>query len=323
MNKILMLRHMLRYNQLTPKKLFNLLRNIFAFFLQKPTWSKYPSFLVIEPTNHCNLKCPLCPTGIDNLFRPKGMMSLATYTQILDEIGEYTLVLTLWNFGEPMINPQLPKFIEEASKRNIFTRLSTNGHFITEDNIRAVLDVDELIIALDGVDQETLEKYRIGCSFTRVKRSIDLINNYPHQSKAYVEIQFLILHHNEHQIDHMKRLVDKWSGITHLKLKTSSTNIIGCPDTNTEAADYLPKQKKYVRTPISYCMSPYLILVVDWDGTIPLCCFDPQERHSLGNSKDGVVKAWCGGMINMRGMVRNKSLDICVDCTGGFPSGEV
>ena len=60
-------------------------RKINFFFRKKNIIipSIYPSQLFIEPTNICNAKCPLCPTGSGKLKRKKGMMGFNTFKKIL------------------------------------------------------------------------------------------------------------------------------------------------------------------------------------------------------------------------------------------------
>jgi MoaA/NifB/PqqE/SkfB family radical SAM enzyme len=64
-----------------------------------------PRILMIEPTNECNLRCPLCPTGAGTLRRPKGFMALELYRSILAELDGALERLMLYNYGEPFLHP--------------------------------------------------------------------------------------------------------------------------------------------------------------------------------------------------------------------------
>ena len=50
--------------------------------LKKPIGLPYT--IMIEPTNLCNLQCPLCPTGARTLKRPLGQMEIDTFKKIVD-----------------------------------------------------------------------------------------------------------------------------------------------------------------------------------------------------------------------------------------------
>ena len=60
------------------KKINLLLAGLDMMFGSKYSFS-LPPVLQIEPTNICNLKCPLCPTGSRTLKRQKGIMSFKTF----------------------------------------------------------------------------------------------------------------------------------------------------------------------------------------------------------------------------------------------------
>ena len=44
-----------------------------------------PYKLVLDPTNGCNLGCPLCPTGIGASSRKKGVLKINQFLQIIDQ----------------------------------------------------------------------------------------------------------------------------------------------------------------------------------------------------------------------------------------------
>ena len=46
----------------------------------------YPYVLQIEPTNLCNLLCPLCPAGKKELQRPLRHMSLREFQSLTDDV---------------------------------------------------------------------------------------------------------------------------------------------------------------------------------------------------------------------------------------------
>ena len=59
---------------------------------QRP-WG-WPTHLMVEPTNHCNLHCALCPVT-DGFERAQGMMDFSLFTRLLDEVGAYVFTLQL------------------------------------------------------------------------------------------------------------------------------------------------------------------------------------------------------------------------------------
>ena len=80
------------------KKLKNwlLVESSLLFKPERP-WG-WPTHLQVEPTNLCNLKCPLCPVT-EGLKRPKGHMDLDLFKKFIDEVGDYAFLIILWDWG--------------------------------------------------------------------------------------------------------------------------------------------------------------------------------------------------------------------------------
>ena len=73
------LKYFLKYVALNPKKVFNIILIKFSKTLKFKKVLGYPLTLMVEPTNICNLKCPLCPTGRGLIKRPKGFLNLNNF----------------------------------------------------------------------------------------------------------------------------------------------------------------------------------------------------------------------------------------------------
>ena len=52
-----------------------------------------PILLTLEPTNTCNLKCPVCETGSGRLNREPKIMKFEEYKYILDQFDENLKIL--------------------------------------------------------------------------------------------------------------------------------------------------------------------------------------------------------------------------------------
>ena len=158
-----------------------------------------PIIAHIEPTSLCNLKCPLCPVGVGRVSRIKSKLDLPQFKTIVDKLPNTIRMLLLWNQGEPFLVKDFPKMIQYAKEHDIYTVTSTNGHFFKkEDNVKQVVKsgIDEIIISLDGADQEVYEKYRIGGRLEWVFEGIQNIAEVKHNlklSSPLIHIQFLLM----------------------------------------------------------------------------------------------------------------------------------
>ncbi|MGA7837214.1 MAG: radical SAM protein, partial [Ignavibacteriaceae bacterium] len=152
----------------TLRRAINVLKIVGSFGIaritRKPVVWGMPVSYSIEPTNHCNLKCPECPSGLGVLTRPLGLLKLDDFKNWIDQIKDTGFYVQLFFQGEPYINKQLPEMIRYAQSQNVYISISTNGHFVNEKNVDLVVEnaPDKLIFSVDGLDEESYQKYRVG-----------------------------------------------------------------------------------------------------------------------------------------------------------------
>ena len=77
--------------KLTPKRVINLVKIGLSMGLSRISrrqivWG-YPLILMVEPTNICNLKCPMCPSGNGTMKRPLGKLDFENYKKLIDDSG--------------------------------------------------------------------------------------------------------------------------------------------------------------------------------------------------------------------------------------------
>ena len=96
----------------TLKRAVNTVKIVSSFALsrviRKPVVWGMPISYSIEPTNHCNLKCPECPSGLGSLTRPLGLLQFDDFKKLIDEIKHTGFYIQLFFQGEPYINKNLP-----------------------------------------------------------------------------------------------------------------------------------------------------------------------------------------------------------------------
>lgn len=298
----------------------------------------YPNILMIEPTNACNLQCPTCPTGSGKMNRPKRMLSLIEFKKIIDQAKGYLNEIILWNYGEPFLNKELLKMIKYAASANIKVRTSTNGQFFqSREFCRQVVQnrLQRLIVCLDGADQKTISRFRKGASFKNIIKGIrylveakrDLDSETPK-----IELQFILMKHNEHQRRDIKKLAKK------LKVDVYREKTVGIdyndPDFQKMARELLPNDlslSRYFKKPDgtfalkgeipNSCPWVYRTAVINSDGTVVPCCYDLYSKHIMGNVfKESLKNIWKNKKYNaFRKQIKKdrKSIPICNICSEG------
>jgi Predicted Fe-S oxidoreductases len=144
---------------------YNLMNKLYMLFFKKELLPPFPRYLTIEPSNICNLGCPVCPCTYGKKQRPMRMMSLKEFKNIIDEVKGFTKFLSLFHNGEPFLNKDILKMIGHAASKNMEVVVNTNGHFFESKAFVAELiqsGLSRLIVSVDGKDQETYSMYRKG-----------------------------------------------------------------------------------------------------------------------------------------------------------------
>ncbi len=287
----------------------------------------------IEPTTSCNLACPQCPSGLKEFSRPTGSLSMATYKNIIDSVHKDLMYLLLYFQGEPLKNTLFPDFVSYAVKKNIYTSTSTNGHFLYSAIAKKIVEagLHRLIISVDGTDQQTYAKYRIGGELDRVKNGIKNIVHWKKELKSstpLVVIQFVVFKHNEHQIDDVVKM-GKELGADKVELKSAQIYTLDKGDELVSGIEKFSRYRKnsagrfYIKSKLpDKCLRMWTGCVFTWDGEVVPCCFDKDAKYRFGSVNSHTFsEIWKSDRYNaFRDQIlkSRKEIDICRNCSEGL-----
>ena len=283
----------------------------------------------IEITNFCNLNCPECASGSDKMTRARGFMTEKLFDKFIAESAPYLYNINLYFQGEPMLHPLFFDFIKKCG--NVRITVSTNGHFLTEENSHKLAEsaINKLIVSLDGMDTETYLKYRVGGDFEKVLSGIKIFSKELLRIKSSVklEIQFLVNRYNEFQIPD----IEKFAKEVKASLKLKSMQVLN----NGKTEDWMPENKKFRRyrknesgifelnnSFNNSCLRLWMNPVITWDGKVVPCCFDKDADHVMGDlNEESLREIWHGEKFNLfRDAVLKgrQAIEICRNCTSGL-----
>lgn len=305
----------------------------FSKFTKKSIQWGYPISISFEPTTSCNLRCPECPSGLRAFSRPTGMLEKDFFKETIDQLYKELAYLIFYFQGEPYLNPTFLDMVEYASSKKIYTATSTNAHYLNDKNAKRTVEsgLDRLIISIDGTTQQTYQQYRVGGNLQKVLEGAANIVKWKKQLKSktpFIIFQFLVVRHNEHQIEEVKQLA-KQVGVDQVRLKTAQVY-----DYENDPNQLIPLNKKYSRykkaedgktkfkgNNANHCWRLWHDPVITWDGTVVPCCFDKDAQHKLGNLQEQSFKElWHNkNYQHFRSEVlqSRKNIDICANCSEG------
>lgn len=322
--------------RITFSRVINVLKLYLSFwisrFFKRPIHWGTPMAISIEPTTACNLGCPECPSGLKQFTRPTGNIKPDTNQKIIDQLSPQLQYINYYFQGEPFIHPKFLDLVKLAKQKGIYVLTSTNAHFISPSKAIKIVEsgLDELIVSIDGTTQDVYEDYRVHGQLSKV---IDALENLKQAKESLnssfpiVSLQFLVTSKNEHQIEDLNALKERYKADKVL-LKT------------IQVYDYenghrlLPKNQKYSRYKrlkngkitlknkmSNHCWRMWSTCVFTWDGKIVPCCFDKDANHLMGDlSKNQFKQIWRSGIYSdfrNRLLKNRESINICQNCSEG------
>lgn len=254
----------------------------------------YPYMLQIEPTNRCNLQCPLCPAGTNRLERERRDLTLDEFKSIIDDMEEYLLFLILWEWGEPFMHPQLPELISYAHERDIKTLTSTNAHFLhDEEYLKRILQsgLTTLIVAIDSLEQERYEVYRqkgnLSKALDGLKRLVRLKREL--KSETLINLRMVIMKQNEHELPRLRSFAKK-TGVDIFTVKSlnpscgldSEDSMLVPTDSRYRRYEYKPGTFERVRED-THCRKMWFMCSISANGDVVPCGYDYTCKLNVGN----------------------------------------
>ncbi|MFT7618279.1 MAG: MoaA/NifB/PqqE/SkfB family radical SAM enzyme [Planctomycetota bacterium] len=292
----------------------------------------YPFSLGVEVTNHCNLRCPMCPR--ETADRGHDNMSWELYTKIADETAKHDRVLFLpQGFGESFIHPQFGKMLDYAHDVGVdLTMVVSNGTYLNTQNIHALIDaqVPFLNISLDGTNKEVFEKIRVNADYDKVVENVKEL--FRLRKERGSELPYIILRmiKMEETIDDVENFQNMWEPWLeeHDEVAFSSYQTWNNSVENKSVDQPVGlKELELIEGAGGQkppCRMIYKTMQVYHDGSTTLCCYDYNCEMNVGNANENTVEElWTGEKaehyrhLHEEGLI--DEISICKGCQEYIP----
>ncbi len=252
-----------------------------------------PLKLTVDPTNACQLRCALCPTGLHLHDRGTGQASPRLFESLLDQLGAYVFFMDFFNWGEPLLNSHLEDYIEMAAARGIVCGVSTNLSLpLSSARIRRLVTcgLHEITVSLDGASQETYATYRRGGRLDLVLDNMRHLVAEKSQLRLATPVitwQFLVFRFNEHEIEKARAMAAEIG--VEIAFRPPLVEVDRYPVRDKDPAAWRAANPKYqsAEEPRAAeegrCAWHYMSAAVNWDGGIAPCCTLFEQRHDFGS----------------------------------------
>jgi MoaA/NifB/PqqE/SkfB family radical SAM enzyme len=262
-----------------------------------------PLKLTVDPTNICQLRCPLCPTGYQVQDRKRGHANLHVFEHLIQEVGDYLFFIDFFNWGEPLLSPQLTDLVALAHDKGITTNVSSNLSLkLSDERIRRIVTsgLSGIVCSIDGTSQETYGTYRRGgkfdLAFGNMRRIIEIRNGLGLR-RPVVTWQFLVFRFNQHEREKAARMAREigTDRLTFLAPYLDQDRFALSPEDVAQVRQWTtddPAFNRYDATHPEYvgqgakvrdrCDWHYISTAINWDGTVAPCCTVFSKKDDFG-----------------------------------------
>ncbi|MFO0982050.1 MAG: radical SAM protein [Planctomycetota bacterium] len=234
------------------------LRNELAFLRRAPASYRLTS-LNIEVTNFCNLACSFCPVN-RGMQRSKRFLDPALFRKVIDATPTLQFVLP-FQWGEPLLHPEIGGMVRYASERGIRTMLTTNGTLLDAARCHELCTsgLTRLTISIDG-DALTHERVRgvalapLRDQVLELRRIRDAL-----RSPLKIDVSMVI---DAATRDAYAAFVAQWRPLV-------------------DRVQAIPRMEQARSTPCRELWRGSLVVLAD--GRVTVCCVDVEAELALGD----------------------------------------
>lgn len=245
--------------------------------------------IYIEISNVCNLECDFCP----RTQRKPEFMTIETFSEILDQIKDYTNYIYFHVKGEPLIHPEIGNFLDISYNKGFKVNITTNGTLINQvkdellmkpalrqinfslhsfDGNEVFQNKEEYIDNILSFTKEAIDKSEviIGLRLWNLEEdnSINLERKRNNEMLACIEKEFNLLYKIQEKVEPGRGL--KIADRIYL---------------NQDHQFQWPDLKEIEDDGKGFCYALRQQAAILVDGTVVPCCLDGEGVISLGNIK--------------------------------------
>lgn len=269
----------------------------------------YPSTIMLELTNLCNLACTTCPREYSyGKAMDKGNMNVEAAKKIIDELWPYLDSIGLTGMGETFLFKEINEIVDYIKKKNkgIIISVSTNAvlpNFI-EKITNLLGKIDTIQVSIDGLG-EVYEKIRKKSDFKVLDKNLrtlstmaensgtDIMLNMVVTKENYLHMPLLIKYSKEINVKYMDFTLFNLASVTDIDQSYyafyQSAEFLKTIDELEEVIKSTPEvlvTERNFKTDNSFqkCPFPWSHFYVSWDGYMPPCCAKPFPKElNFGN----------------------------------------
>jgi MoaA/NifB/PqqE/SkfB family radical SAM enzyme len=261
----------------------------------------FPSQVMVDITEVCNLGCIHCPHPSFKLSSHynKKMMNPELNKKMVDEVSKsgrgVTKYLRYTSNGEPLVHPKSYEMIQYAvEKSNTKVTLTTNGTLLNEKKMKKLLEtgLHMIDISVDAYSNKTYSKVRVGGNLDITKKNILKLLDLRNQSnkKTKIIVSFVEQKENSSEINDFKAFWTKAGADEVLirKLHSNSGSTLKIDEVYRNDLNKIDPNEN--RKP---CLYPWERVILNARGMLAFCPTDWYgESEMIDYSETTIKEVW-------------------------------
>lgn len=264
------------------------------------------SDVFIDIVGPCNLRCAMCPQGVlehRSAERGQGFMPVELFERaiaFLQERGFLGEYVNLYDWGDPLLHPQLGEILDVCHVRHIKPIISTNLSF----PVRTVQEVSRhdlelLIVSISGFSESTYSRNHVRGDFQRVRQNLKALADDRGRIRE-VLVKYLTFRYNRDELEAAREFSQ--SAGFQFGAYAGAIPSVESFFRYTDDSEYRTEVNEFIDTtwirpqPSQYCPQETSI-TINWMAELKRCCvsWDSGYRSSLCEADlrqylDGKVK---------------------------------
>lgn len=172
--------------------------------------------LYVEITTACNLDCRMCVRHAWNELH--GTMSRETFARLIEQVSALPEIPTIHfgGFGEPLMHPDFLSFVKMAKAAGARVEVTTNGTLLNRIIASTLIDLelDRLIVSVDGATAEHYDDIRVGSSYDGVVANLKELwrlkmRRFGRTAKPEVALAFVAMRSNIEDLPRLAQLATR------------------------------------------------------------------------------------------------------------------
>ena len=230
--------------------------------------------IYIEITNQCNLSCSFCAKN----RREARFMSTEGFEHILKQTAKITKYIYLHVQGEPLLHPELNRFMEFADSYGCQVQLVTNGVLLKNHmDLLSAPALRKLSISLQSIEAHTMpvESY--------MEPVFRFIEHASKQSRPYCELRFWRddLMSAERTEECLRLIQSRYTASESGRIRNEKI----LPGVYVDYSNPFEWPSRTAQSCADHgtCLGGISQIAILSDGTVVPCCLDENGEIALGN----------------------------------------